>query len=143
MLVTEVHIELIDDYRAERLRAYVTVIFDRMFAIVDLRVIEGENGLFLSMPSRKETTHCVECGGKNVRLARFCNNCGAFLNPNALGEEEHCRKLYHDIVHPITAEFREYLTGVVLERYRLEVRASPPDYPRQGNQRNLDNRPWR
>jgi len=36
-----------------RLKAYVTVVFDNCFIIRDLKVIEGQKGLFVSMPSRK------------------------------------------------------------------------------------------
>ena len=36
-----------------RLRALVSVTFDRTFAVHDIKVIEGEKGLFIAMPSRK------------------------------------------------------------------------------------------
>ena len=36
-----------------RLKAYATVVFDNSFIIRDLKVIEGNKGLFVSMPSRK------------------------------------------------------------------------------------------
>lgn len=36
-----------------RLKAYATVVFDNCFIIRDLKVIEGQKGLFVSMPSRK------------------------------------------------------------------------------------------
>jgi len=36
-----------------RLKAYATIIFDNCFIIRDLKVIEGQKGLFVSMPSRK------------------------------------------------------------------------------------------
>jgi stage V sporulation protein G len=36
-----------------RLKAYATVIFDNDFIVRDLKVIEGEKGLFVSMPSRR------------------------------------------------------------------------------------------
>lgn len=38
---------------SSRLRAYATVVFDNCFIIRDLKVIEGEKGLFVSMPSRR------------------------------------------------------------------------------------------
>lgn len=36
-----------------RLKAYATIVFDNCFIIRDLKVIEGQKGLFVSMPSRK------------------------------------------------------------------------------------------
>lgn len=36
-----------------RLKAYATVVFDNCFIIRDLKIIEGNKGLFVSMPSRK------------------------------------------------------------------------------------------
>lgn len=35
-------------------RAYATVTFDNSFVVRDMRVIEGKNGTFLSMPARKK-----------------------------------------------------------------------------------------
>lgn len=36
-----------------RLKAYATLIFDNDFIVRDLKIIEGEKGLFVSMPSRR------------------------------------------------------------------------------------------
>lgn len=36
-----------------RLKAYATVVFDNSFIVRDLKIIEGNKGLFVSMPSRK------------------------------------------------------------------------------------------
>ncbi|HXW86224.1 MAG TPA: septation regulator SpoVG [Candidatus Bathyarchaeia archaeon] len=36
-----------------RLKAYATIVFDNSFIVRDLKVIEGNRGLFVSMPSRK------------------------------------------------------------------------------------------
>ena len=36
-----------------RLKAYATIVFDNSFIIRDLKVIEGDKGYFVSMPSRK------------------------------------------------------------------------------------------
>src|SRR5512137_1553931 len=37
----------------ERLKAYATITIDSIFLIRDLRVINGNTGLFVAMPSRK------------------------------------------------------------------------------------------
>ena len=36
-----------------RLKAYATLVFDACFIIRDLKIIEGDKGLFVSMPSRR------------------------------------------------------------------------------------------
>lgn len=36
-----------------RLRAYATIVFDNCFIVRNLKVIEGNKGLFVSMPSSK------------------------------------------------------------------------------------------
>lgn len=35
------------------MKAIVSITFDNMFAVHDIKVIEGEKGLFVAMPSRK------------------------------------------------------------------------------------------
>lgn len=51
MEITEVRVFPIAN--EERLKAYVTITIDNVFLIRDLRVINGNNGLFVAMPSRK------------------------------------------------------------------------------------------
>lgn len=51
MEITEVRIFPIAN--EERLKAYATITIDNVFVIRDLRVISGNNGLFVAMPSRK------------------------------------------------------------------------------------------
>jgi stage V sporulation protein G len=50
MEVTEVKIFPVQE---ERLKAYATITFDNCFVIRDLKVISGNNGLFVAMPSKK------------------------------------------------------------------------------------------
>jgi len=51
MEITEVKVYPVDD--GGRLKAYVTIVFSNEFIIRDLKLIEGHNGFFVSMPSRK------------------------------------------------------------------------------------------
>jgi stage V sporulation protein G len=39
-----------------KLRAYVTVTFDDCFVVHNVKIIEGRNGRFIAMPSRKTKT---------------------------------------------------------------------------------------
>ena len=52
MNITEVKIYPARE-RGTRLKAYATIVFENSFIIRDLKVIEGEKGLFVSMPSRR------------------------------------------------------------------------------------------
>ncbi|MBF0105967.1 MAG: septation regulator SpoVG [Deltaproteobacteria bacterium] len=51
MEVTEIRMFLADE---ERLKAYVTVTLDNCFVVRDLKVINGNTGLFVAMPSKKK-----------------------------------------------------------------------------------------
>ena len=39
-----------------RMKAIASVLLDDEFAVHDIRIIEGDNGLFIAMPSRKTST---------------------------------------------------------------------------------------
>lgn len=39
-----------------RMKGIASVLIDDCFAIHDIRIIEGDSGLFIAMPSRKTTT---------------------------------------------------------------------------------------
>ena len=75
MEITEVRVKLMED-GSDRLKAFCSITFDDCFVIRDLKIIEGTNGPFVAMPSRKLTSHCPECGCKNHLRADFCNQCG-------------------------------------------------------------------
>lgn len=36
------------------IKAYATITFDDSFVVRDMRIIEGKNGIFLSMPARRK-----------------------------------------------------------------------------------------
>ena len=50
MDVTEVRVFPVEE---EKLKAYVTITFDNCFVVRDLKVIDGNKGLFVAMPSKK------------------------------------------------------------------------------------------
>ena len=50
MEITEVKVFPVNE---ERLKAYVTIIFDNCFVVRDLKIINGNSGLFVAMPSKK------------------------------------------------------------------------------------------
>ncbi|MEW5805900.1 MAG: septation regulator SpoVG [Acidobacteriota bacterium] len=50
MQITDVRVFPVDE---EKLKAFVSVIFDDCFVVSDIKIINGNNGLFISMPSKK------------------------------------------------------------------------------------------
>ncbi|NIA20980.1 MAG: stage V sporulation protein G [Anaerolineaceae bacterium] len=129
MEVTEVKVKLVEANR-DRLKAFCTITLDREFVVRDLKLIEGTNGLFVAMPSRKLADRCPSCGGKNHLRARHCNNCGAGLDDTRGGTDRDGRpKLHADIAHPINSSCRERIQKAVESAYHEEVeRSKQPGY---------------
>ena len=50
MDITEVRVFPVDE---EKLKAFVSIIIDDCFVVSDIKIINGNNGLFISMPSKK------------------------------------------------------------------------------------------
>lgn len=133
MDITEVRIKLLParDSFEDRLRAFCTVTFQNCFVVRDLKIIEGQQGYFVAMPSRKLTTRCPRCGAKNHLRARYCNDCGSHLKPRPVTEDNRLR-FHADIAHPINAETRKRLERSVLDAYRAEIEQSKkPGYKPQ------------
>lgn len=54
MQITEVKIRKVFNDDDTRLKAVISLLIDNSFAIHDVKVIEGEDRLFVAMPSRKD-----------------------------------------------------------------------------------------
>lgn len=50
MEITDVRVYPVRD---EKVRAFISIVFDRCFMVNDIKVIQGKDSLFVSMPSRK------------------------------------------------------------------------------------------
>ncbi len=55
MQITSVTVKRIEK-EGSRMKGIASVLLDDSFAIHDIRIIEGDNGLFIAMPSRKTAT---------------------------------------------------------------------------------------
>ncbi len=117
MDITEVRISPVGG-RDDKLRAFCSVTFDDCFVVRDIRLIEGNKGLFIAMPSRKLTIRCPRCHFKNAVRSQYCNECGNSI-PRALSDdvEQGRTKLHADIAHPILTSFREEIQDRVLDAY--------------------------
>lgn len=129
MEVTEIRVKLVEN-RDEKLCAYCSVTFDDCFVVRDLKIIRGNRGLFVAMPSRKLADLCPACRAKNHLRARFCNECGHALAPDRAERDGEGRaKLHADVAHPIHTAFREELQLQVIAAYEEEAqRADEPGY---------------
>jgi stage V sporulation protein G len=128
MHLTEVRINLCGG-RQNRLKAFCSLTFDGTFVVRDVKLIDGNDGLFLAMPSRKLCDHCPACQEKNHLRARYCNNCGRRLNEDRYqhhrnGNGANRLKLHADIAHPINAQCRDEIEKAVFEAYFAELERS-------------------
>src|SRR5688572_11645796 len=139
MQLTEVRVNLCGQ-TGGRLKAFCSLTFDDTFVVRDVKLIEGPDGLFLAMPSRKLCDHCPRCGEKNHLRARFCNGCGSRLDENRVmrqhggqggghGMNRDRLKLHADIAHPINAGCRARIEQQVVGAYEKEMeRSKLPGY---------------
>ena len=68
MKVTNVKIKKVDGDKFDRLRAYVDVTLDDVLVIHGLKLMQGEQGLFVAMPSRK------------MRNEEFKDHCSPYMS---------------------------------------------------------------
>jgi stage V sporulation protein G len=129
MEITEVRIKLMEESE-DRLRGFCSITFDNCFVVRDLKIIQGNNGPFVAMPSRKLTGNCRKCNTKNHLKANYCNNCGERLvNQQIMFDSTGRAKLYADIAHPVNARCREMIQRRIVEELRREIElAAQPGY---------------
>lgn len=127
MHLTDVRVHLCG--HGGRLKAFCCLTFDDSFVIRDVKLIEGDEGLFLAMPARKLCDHCIRCNEKNHLRARYCNHCGLRLDEFRHGPANQRIKLHADVAHPIHPRLRADLQANVIEAYLAEIqRAKEPGY---------------
>ena len=124
MNITEIRIKLVPGKR-DKLRGFASITVDDCIVIRDIKIIDGGQGIFIAMPSRKLCDRCPSCAGKNHVRARYCNECGAHMNRTRAENDERGRpRLYADVAHPIHQRAREFVQGVILAEYQLELERS-------------------
>ena len=55
MKITSVNVNKVEK-EGSRMKGKASILLDDSFAVHDIRIIEGDNGLFIAMPSRKTAT---------------------------------------------------------------------------------------
>ncbi len=120
MEITEIRVFL-KQSPDKKLKAYVTVTFDNVFVVRNIKVIHGSGGLFIAMPSRRIRISCRQCGFKNEAGSRFCAHCAQPLEHDGQESSVHDAKAEHrDIAHPVNQAFRDYLQNKILDAYKIE-----------------------
>lgn len=121
MKITEVRI-FPTESKDGKLKAFATMTFDDWFVVRNVKVIQGNNGLFVAMPSRKAMDSCPKCHFKNVVGSKYCNQCGGQLSQQPPVQEagHEAQGSHMDIAHPITQECRVYIQEQVLSAYNKE-----------------------
>ncbi|MHC4872522.1 MAG: SpoVG family protein [Planctomycetota bacterium] len=117
MQVTEVKVRIVRDGGKEKLRAFASITLDNSFVVREVKVIEGDKGLFVAMPSRKVTEKCRKCNHRNVVQSKFCNICGDRLPPESASDNFQREKLYMDVAHPINSQCRNMIHQAVIDEY--------------------------
>lgn len=118
MEITEVRVSLREGEK--KLKAYATVTFDNSFVVRNIKVVEGNQGLFVAMPARKVKQFCPRCGKKVDVGSKYCNWCGVQLAPPMRDMNKDKQGTHQDLAHPINQEFRDYLQSRVLDAYYQE-----------------------
>lgn len=117
MKITSVKITLAS-HNYERLLAFASIVIDNCFVVKDLKIIQGQDGLFVAMPSRRMTDKCQECGNKNHYQAWFCHWCGSRLDGRRAPLDSMGKHMLHaDVCHPLDQETRRYINDMVLDEY--------------------------
>jgi len=137
MEITEVNVKIVGGN--EKLKGFCSIIIDKCFVVRDMKIINGDNGIFVAMPSRKIMDKCPRCSAKNHIRAKFCNECGESLSEDRVQQDNSGRfKLFSDIAHPINSDFRQKLQKAISEEYEKELeRSKLPGYVSKYN--DLDN----
>ena len=129
MEITEVRISLREGGN-KKLKAYATVTFDDCFVVRNIKVIEGNSGLFVAMPARRMKQFCPRCGKKIDLKSKFCSQCGVQLPPPPKDfDQTRTSQVHQDIAHPINQQFRDYLQKKVLDAYNEEKSREPESEP--------------
>ncbi len=90
MEITDIRIRKVE---AEgKLKAYVTVTFDDSFVVHNVKVIEGDSGVFIAMPSRKtrkgefkDVAHPINTDFRNSMQSQILE---AYNNPDQYSDSE-------------------------------------------------------
>ena len=88
MQVTDVRVRRVE--KEGKMKAIVSITLDNEFVIHDIKVIEGEKGLFIAMPSRKaadDIAHPINSNTRDMIQTIILNKYETTLLENEAAEE--------------------------------------------------------
>lgn len=101
MEITDIRIRKVDT--EGKLKAYVTLTFDGCFVVHNLKIISGQAGTFVAMPSRKtkngeykDIAHPINSDFRNILQKRILEE---FEKIDSLGEQEEVSNTETDAGH--------------------------------------------
>ena len=99
MNITDVRVRKVA--KEGKMKAVVSITIDDEFVVHDIKVIEGEKGLFIAMPSK-----------------------GLFI---AMPSRKATDGEYRDIAHPINSATRDRIQTIILDKFQEVMDAEPED----------------
>ena len=91
MEITDIRIRKVET--EGKLKAYVTVTFDDCFVVHNVKIIEGDNGAFIAMPSRKtkngeykDVAHPINTDFRNMLQDRIIDSYDSMGSEESIGE---------------------------------------------------------
>ena len=120
MEITEVKVFPIQE---EKLKAFVSIVFDHCFMVNDIKIIQGRDGLFISMPSRKKKN------GEFKDVAHPLNNeTRRMIEDKVLGEYERIlSERGEQMPQAASAVVHDVEPGLPSARPELAVVVPPPE----------------
>jgi stage V sporulation protein G len=97
--------------KGSRLCGYASIVFDDVFQVKNIRLINGKEGIFIVFPNKETLRPCPKCKVMTSYRHKFCYNCGdelAVIIPAAT---------YKDVCYPVTQEFHNVIAGAILAEY--------------------------
>ncbi len=99
MEITEIKVFPVDE---EKLKAFVSIVFDGCFMVNDIKVIQGREGRFISMPSRRKRN------GRFKDVAHPLNNeTRRMIEDRILAEYDQAVSGQERVVEPVPSEPQE------------------------------------
>ena len=95
MDITQVKVRLINAKgEGSKIKAVASITFNDEFVVHDIKVIDGDRGLFIAMPSKRDIFPSTRTRG------------------------------FRDIAHPIKAQTRIHIQEAILEHYEIALQES-------------------
>lgn len=111
-------------HRDKAFKASASVTINNSFVINEIKIIDRDGELFISMPARRFYDHCPFCECKNPVDSLHCSSCGIELKENRAVPDPRTGKIraYVDIAHPTDRQTRGMIQRIVLDAYHEELR---------------------